>query len=415
MSKQTRIYGETLRISFTSLAAHKLRTFLTVIGITIGVFSVIGVMTAVSALRGSIESGLSFLGANTFQFAKWPVVSIGGSDWVKYQKRRNITIEQAQRYQRLMEDAAPIVCLKVFDHGAQMVNGTRHTTPSFDYIGTNQYFLNANQYAIATGRNLTDADVALGSAVTVIGQKVIEKLFPTENPLGHMIKIADHPYRVVGTFVGKGSSLGEDQDELAIVPVSRFLEDNGKTSFSINIATEAPSPAEYEATLDKGITAMRIARQLGPGTDNDFEIYSNDSLLAMFAKVADAVRSGAFVISAIALVAAGVGIMNIMLVSVTERTKEIGVRKSLGAQRRIILIQFLAESVVISLAGGLAGILLGVAAGNGLALLLKAEIVFPWGWAVVGLVVCSAIGVGFGLYPAMRAAAMDPIEALRYE
>jgi putative ABC transport system permease protein len=154
---------------------------------------------------------------------------------------------------------------------------------------------------------------------------------------------------------------------------------------------------------------------LKPSDENDFELYSNDSLMAAFAKVADAVQIGALIISTIALVAAGVGIMNIMLVSVTERTKEIGVRKSLGARKMNILSQFLIEAVAISLVGGLAGIALGVLAGDGLALALSAQVVFPWMWAGIGLVVCSGIGIGFGFYPAMRAAGLDPIEALRYE
>ena len=160
---------------------------------------------------------------------------------------------------------------------------------------------------------------------------------------------------------------------------------------------------------------MRIARGLKPEDENDFEISSNESLIAAFAQVADVIQSGSLAISAIALLAAGVGIMNIMLVSVTERTKEIGIRKSIGARKVSILTQFLVEAVVISLAGGLMGIALGVAGGNGLALLMKASIVFPWEWAAAGLLVCSAIGVGFGFYPALKAASLDPIEALRYE
>jgi putative ABC transport system permease protein len=160
---------------------------------------------------------------------------------------------------------------------------------------------------------------------------------------------------------------------------------------------------------------MRIVRGLKPEDENDFELYSNDSLIAAFAKVADAVRAGALVISGIALLAASVGIMNIMLVSVTERTKEIGIRKSIGARKVSILIQFLIEAVVISLFGGLVGIGLGVIAGDGLAYWMEASIVFPWDWAAIGLLVCTGIGVGAGLYPAMKAAALDPIEALRYE
>jgi putative ABC transport system permease protein len=417
MNKPGLLLRETVNMSFASLGAHKLRTFLTVIGITIGVFSVIGVMTAVSALRGSIESGLSFLGANTYQFAKWPIgIQVNGNDRAKYNRRKNITLAQSQRYQQLMAGSGN-VCLKVFlrNGTAQAVYNGRKTTPGMQYGGTDENFLTANQYAIDIGRNFTAGDVALGSPVVIIGQDIVTKLFPAESPLGKSIKVNDLSYTVIGTFVAKGSSFGESQDAIAMVPVTRFLRDNGADGYSINIATEAPSPELYYESMDKALTAMRIARGLKPSEENDFELYSNDSLLAAFAKVADAVRDGAFIISAIALAAAGVGIMNIMLVSVTERTKEIGVRKSIGARQVNILSQFLFEAVAISLIGGVGGILLGVLAGDALALALHAGIVFPWGWAIAGLVVCSGIGIGFGFYPAAKAAGLDPIEALRYD
>jgi putative ABC transport system permease protein len=208
---------------------------------------------------------------------------------------------------------------------------------------------------------------------------------------------------------------GQSEDDIVMVPLTRFLSDFGAQKYTINIATQAPSQALYNETVDEGIAAMRLARGLRPEQPNDFELYSNDSLIAAFAKIADVVRAGAFVISGIALLAAGVGIMNIMLVSVTERTKEIGIRKAIGARKASILAQFLVESVVISVAGGLVGILVGAVAGNALALALSAAVVFPWGWAAAGLLVCSAIGIGFGLYPAWKASSLDPIEALRYE
>ena len=170
-----------------------------------------------------------------------------------------------------------------------------------------------------------------------------------------MIRVNTHVYTVVGTFAEKGSAFGGDQDDILIVPITRFFTDNGIEGYTVNIATQAPSPTVYNETMEKGVTAMRIVRGLRPADENDFEMYSNDSLLAAFAKIADAVRAGAFVISAIALLAAGVGIMNIMLVSVTERTKEIGVRKSIGARKDHILAQFLVEAVVISLIGGRGG------------------------------------------------------------
>jgi putative ABC transport system permease protein len=380
------------------------------------VFSVIGVMTTVSAIRGSIEAGLTVLGSNMFQLGKYPVgIQIDGNDRDKYHKRRNITLAEAERYQQLMDGWADVVSLKAGTQGAQAMYGGRKTTPSVNYMGANEYFLQSDQYSIDIGRNFTGADIDLGQPVALIGQTVAGKLFPSESPLGEKIKIQGHAYLVIGTFASRGSSFGQDQDDIVVVPISRFLSDNGAGLFSLNIATQSLSPAVYNATVDRAITVMRIVRGLRPEDQNDFELFSNDSLIAAFAKVADAVRAGALVISAIALLAAGVGIMNIMLVSVTERTKEIGVRKSVGARKTGILAQFLIESVALSLSGGVAGVVLGAVAGNALAVFMHADIVFPWAWAAIGLLVCSGIGVGFGLYPAAKAAMLDPIEALRYE
>jgi putative ABC transport system permease protein len=412
------VIKEILKMAFSSLGVNKLRSILTMAGITIGVFSVIGVMTTVSALRGSIESGLSFLGSDMFQFGKFPTgIQSGGNDRHKYEVRRNITLDQARRYQHLMEGVSDIICLKVFNYNGspQAVYQNRKTNPGLTFGGSNEHFLVANQFTIETGRNLTPDDVELSRPVVIIGQVILKKLFPAESPLGKIIKVSGRTYTVIGTFAEKGSAFGQSQDDILIVPITRYLSDFGANKFTINIATQSPSQLVYNETVDKAITAMRIVRALKPADENDFELYSNDSMIAAFAKVADAVRSGAFVISAIALLAAGVGIMNIMLVSVTERTKEIGIRKSIGARKNSILIQFLIESVALSVAGGIAGIILGVAAGDGLAAMLKAAIVFPWDWAAIGIGVCSVIGIAFGFYPAWKAASLDPIEALRYE
>jgi len=411
--------NEILKLAFGSLGVNKLRSFLTMSGITIGVFSVIGVMTAVSALRGSIETGISFLGSNIFQFAKLPLgLQLGmGGDAHKYASRRNITLAQAHRYIELMSGASDVICLKAIDNNnpVHASYGARQTTPDIAFVGTNEYFLQANQFSIDTGRNFTAADVDLIRPVCIIGQDIVKKLFPTENPLGKLLKANDRTYEVVGTFASKGRSFGESQDSWIVIPVTRYLMEFGADNFSLNIATQAPTQAQYNETMERGIGAMRVVRGLRPEQENDFELYSNDSLIAAFASIADVVSGGAFIISAIALLAAGVGIMNIMLVSVTERTKEIGVRKAIGARKVAILTQFLAESVVLSVSGGLVGILLGTLAGDALALFLNASVVFPWGWALTGVVVCTLIGVVFGLYPAWKASSLDPIEALRFE
>ncbi len=375
-------------------------------------------MTAIGALQNSIESGISFLGSNVFQFAKYPVnIDTGGETKKKYQNRRNVTYRQALRYYELMQGDAQEICLKCFGRdlkGQAVYNGVK-TTPSLTVVGANRGFLTANAYTLGYGRNLTDEDVAFSRNVIVVGKTIEKRLFPHESPIGKVIRVSGHTYTVIGVLAEKGTSFGQSQDDICIMPITRFFENYGEAKRTVNIATQPFSTELYNRTLDKGISAMRIARGLNANQENDFEIYTNDSLKSAFASVAGVVRIGAFVISFIALVAAGIGIMNIMLVSVTERTKEIGVRKSIGARSRDILRQFLTEAVFISEAGGILGIILGVIGGDLLAMWLKVDIIFPFGWAIAGLVVCSAIGIGFGLYPAYRAAALDPIEALRYE
>src|SRR4026209_288437 len=382
-------------MALSSLGANKLRAALTMIGITIGVFSIILVMTAIGALQNSIESGISFLGSNVFQFAKYPVnIDAGGANVKKkYQNRRNISYQQAQRFYELMQGNASEICLKCFgrDLKGQAVYTGVKTPPSLTVVGTNRGFLTANAFTVGYGRNLNEEDVALARNVAVIGKGIEKRLFPHESPIGKVIRMSGHTYTVIGVLAEKGTSFGQSQDDICIMPITRFFENYGEANRTVNIATQPFSTELYNRTLDKGISAMRIARGLKADQENDFEIYTNDSLKSAFLNVAGVVSVGAFVISFIALVAAGIGIMNIMLMSVTERTKEIGVRKSIGERSGDILRQFLAEAVFISEAGGILGIILGVVGGDVLALWLKVDVIFPYGWAIAGVVVCFVI------------------------
>ena len=407
-------FTEIFRMALGSLRTNRLRSALTMLGVAIGVFSVIGVMTALSVIQGSIETGLSFLGSNIFQFAKYPVINNGGDAEDKYRNRKDISLDNANEFVRLMEGQAAAIALKIFDGGRPVSYG-RVTLQGRTIVGTNQFFVVANNYAVAYGRNISPDDVELARPVTVVGASIQKKLFPSQSPLGKTVKVNSKPYTIIGVLDEKGSSFGNSQDELVLVPITKFLSDFGHEHRTINIAIQSTSQATYNDTLDKAIGAMRVARGLKLSQDNDFEIYSNDTLVTAFAQIADTVRVGAFVVSVIALLAAGIGIMNIMLVSVTERTREIGVRKAIGARKYDIIKQFLIEAVLLSELGGLAGILTGVLGGNGVAIAFDMNMVFPWFWAITGLVVCSAIGIGFGSYPAWKAASLHPIEALRYE
>ena len=258
-------FSEIIKMSLGSLGANKLRSGLTMIGITIGVFSVISVMTAIGALQYSIENGLSFLGSNIFQFAKYPAnVSAGGNVKKKYQNRRDISYLQALRYQRLMEGNAREICLKCFGYevkGQAVYNGVK-TTPSLLVVGTNRSFLTANAFTLGYGRNLTDEDVDLARNVIVVGKMVEKRLFPHESPIGKMVRVTGHTYTIVGVLAEKGTAFGQSQDNMCMMPITRFFEDFGSAKRTVNIASQAPSTETYNATFDKAVGAMRIARGL---------------------------------------------------------------------------------------------------------------------------------------------------------
>lgn len=405
------IIFEILALAFGSLKANKLRSGLTMLGIGVGVFSVIGVMTIISALRGQIESRLSVLGANSFEFSKYPAIL---TDSRKYANRRNIDFAEASRFQQLMGDAAE-VNLRIQRGYRRAFYADRRTNPTVQLTGSDDKFTVAFNYDISNGRNIGPSDVEFGRAVCVIGDDIVKELFPNENPLGALIRIDGQSYTVIGAFAPKGSSFGQSQDSNVVVPITRWLQIYGAANRSIGINVQAHSQTELPIIREKAVGVMRLVRGLAPEDGNDFEVFSNDSLIESFNQIAGVVAVGALVISGIALVASGVGVMNIMLVSVTERTKEIGIRKSIGAKRRSILVQFLIEAIALSILGGFAGVVVGIGLGDGVALLMHVSLVFPWGWAITGLTVCATIGITFGLYPAWKAARLDPIEALRYE
>jgi len=407
------LFIEILRLAFAALNANKLRSSLTILGISVGVFSVIGVMTVIAGLRGQVEENLTVLGSASFQINKYPAINFSDPR-ERFRNRRDITFPMADRFKELMGDSVR-VNLTIWRRGMRVINGDRKTNPNTALVGTDENFVAARNFDLAEGRNLTAEDVVLGRPICVIGDEVAKVVFPNENSIGRLVRINGQNYTVVGQFAPKGTSFGQSQDNFAITPITRFLAVYGRLRRSIGINVQSPSQAELAATQDRAIGVMRMVRELEPEDGNDFEVFTNDSLIESFNKIADVISIGAFVISAIALLAAGVGVMNIMLVSVTERTKEIGIRKSIGAKQRNILMQFLIEAVALSLIGGLAGVTVGVLGGSAVAVFMKGALVMPWGWVAAGMLVCGGIGVGFGFYPAWKAARLDPIEALRYE
>jgi putative ABC transport system permease protein len=408
------ILGEIFRLAFSSLVANKLRSCLTILGITVGVFSVIGVMTLIGSMRTSVENGLNFLGANSFQISKWPAITFSSAAWERYRNRRDVTYAVSKRFKEMMGDSAR-VNLTMGRGGQTVIVRDRRTNPNVALLGTDENYTTAFNYDVAVGRNIGPDDVEFGRPICLLGADVKARVYPDEDPIGKYVRINGQNYIVVGVLAARGTAFGQSLDNRVLTPITRWLAIYGRAFRSVSINVQASSQAELAATQERAIGVMRLVRGLHPEDNNDFEVFSNESLIEIFNKVADIVAVGALIISAIALVASGVGVMNIMLVSVTERTKEIGIRKSIGAKKTNILTQFLSEAVALSMIGGVAGILLGAGVGNLVAMVLHTAVTFPWLWAGIGMGVCGGIGVIFGMYPAWKAASLDPIEALRFE
>jgi putative ABC transport system permease protein len=407
---------ESIISAITSIRSNKLRASLTLLGIIIGVFSIIGVMTLLDALQKGIDSGLSQLGSNTFQVQKFPALFAGGpGKWRKYENRKDITLEQAFRLKELATEYK-YIGLEDWAGGKTVKYDKYQTNPNISIAGVTSEFLPTNSYTLDGGRFFNDQDIMTTRMICVIGTDVIDKLFPNTNPLGKTIEADGFKLEVIGTLASKGQNLGQSSDNIVLIPIRTMDKIYGaRKNRSINIAITAESKEKYEETMEHIIGVMRQVRKLGPGDENDFEIFSNESLIREAANFTVYFKYGAGVISFISLVAAGIGIMNIMLVTVTERTREIGIRMAIGAKRSNVLMQFLFEAIILCEFGGVAGIVIGIGAGNLLGSILHTPISIPYDWVVIGLLVCSGIGILFGTYPAYKAAKLNPIDALRYE
>src|SRR5262250_1365831 len=283
---------ETMKMAWKALGANKLRSTLTASGITIGIFSIISVMTAISALQSSIETGLSILGSNIFQFSKYPIgIRVDGDE--KYRNRRNIDYGTYLKFARMIGDQAPIVCPKVWDDKTQGVFENRKTNPNIQLCGTNEGFLSANNFLLEDGRSLSREDIEFARNVCVVGQQIKKRLFPQGIAIGKVIRLNSKEYEVIGTLAEKGGGFGWPDDNIVLIPITKFLENYGTQQRSLNIAVEAQNQIAYERTMGLAIGAFREARGLRPEEANDFEIYSNDSIEGVFRRVAGNVRIGA--------------------------------------------------------------------------------------------------------------------------
>lgn len=411
---------EAFKMSIAAITSHKLRSFLTLVGIIAGVASIIAVMTGISVIQNTMEQELSVLGTQTFQVQKWAAGGpISEQEMRKIMARRPTTVEHANAIRERVKKVDLVGSeLWSFGHGAKYRDLS--TNQNLTICGGTPEYSENNTHFVISGRNLTYEDVKIGRNVVVLGHAVADELFPWTDPLQKIIKIDGRKFLVIGLLEEKKSALGGNFDNYMIIPITIFQRlygsrDNFGRERSVNITVRAKSPELLADAIEETRSVMRQERGLKPHEEDDFTIFTNDSLIKTFNNMTASIKVGAFVIGIVALIVAGIGIMNIMFVSVTERTREIGIRKSLGAKRRNILAQFLLEAITLCNIGGALGVLVGFGLGNLVSVFTEFTTSIPLTWAIVGLIFCTMVGLAFGFWPAYKASKLDPIVALRWE
>ncbi len=404
---------EVFKQAFGSLKANKLRSSLTLLAIAVGVFAIISANTAVLVLDTYFKDTLRLMGGDVITVQKFPAIQMGPTDWEKYRNRQDITIAQMERLENMTNSVRGIGPNRNY-RTTRVSYNEQETEPNIGIRGGNEHYLENNAYNIEEGRNFLPEDIDYARAVAIIGADVAEALFEIEQPLGKSIRIEGRPYTVIGVTEAKGNVFGQTLDRFVVIPYTNLAGVYGRNQ-NIGIQLRAGSVEQVAATIDEITGILRAIRQVEPGAENDFEITTNESLSGVFEQFTGLLYLIGFVIGGVVLLGAGIGVMNIMLVSVTERTKEIGIRKAVGATKKAIVSQFLMESIAICQIGGVIGIIAGAGLGNLAAIWLDSAIVIPVGSAIGGVIGMTIVGVLFGVYPAFKAAQLDPIESLRYE
>jgi putative ABC transport system permease protein len=400
--------GEGIRMAIGSLRMHKVRAILTTLGIIIGVMTVITIISLIQGLNRAVSKQVAGLGANVFYVQKYPWFA--GEEWFEYRNRKNLSIEDAQAIAELcpsVENVAPVLysgkVIKFKDRSTERVD-IRATTPSHQDVSNT---------TVERGRFFTQTELNHRRQVCIIGQTIVKGLFPDEAPLGEHIRIGGRKFLVVGIQEKKGSMFGQDLDAVAVIPITTFQKLFG-TRRSVSIMVEA-KPQLFEMAKDEVTSLMRRRRHIPLKEKNDFAINTQDTIMNVYKSLTSVAFLVMIGVSSISLLVGGIGIMNIMLVSVTERTREIGIRKAIGAARKDILFQFLIEALILSGIGGIIGIGLGGGAGKLVSALTPLKAAIPLWSIILGLGFSSAVGLIFGIWPAAKAAKLDPIVALRYE
>ena len=420
---------DSFSLAWRTVRSNKLRTGITVAIIAFGIMALIGIITAISAMNQSLKENFSFMGANAFSIRyKELNARMGGprdDDFTKVKKGQKEKKSNLNKVIRLEESTyfkdhygfsrAQVSVYRRGNGNNELHYQNKKTNPQITMWGGDENYLAVNGYQIDAGRNLNNVDLLSGRNVCLIGSNVAAKLFPSspEKSVDKVILVGGKPYRVIGLLKSKGSSAMMRQDDMILTSINNLRQYENNASYNIGVMVN--NVAELDPAIGESIEQMRKARRLIPSEADNFVVDKSDKFADMFIGFLAGISGAAGAIGMITLIGAAIGLMNIMLVAVNERTREVGLIKAIGGKKKDVRRQFLFESILISVLGAVFGIILGVLVGNIFSLVLHTGFVIPWMWVVIGIVICSIVGLAAGIYPAMKAASLNPINALRYE
>lgn len=408
---------ENIRLALIAIRSNLLRTVLTLFIIAFGIMALVGILTAIDSATFALSDSFSRLGANSFNI--YPKAErVRGRQHGRQERRgEEITFDQATEFKERFGFPGKVSVAMWCTSDAAVKYGNKETNPTVTVSGIDEHYVELKGYEIEAGRNFTPIEAINGGNKTILGMDVVRKLFDgkPEKAVNTVVSIGNAKYRVIGVLKSKGATMNQSDDRRVLIPLlegKRFYG-TSQTNYNITVGINNATQMEEAEAFTTGL--MRNVRNLKASQDNDFEIFKSDNLIAEIKENTSKLRTGAVAIGLITLLGAAIGLMNIMLVSVTERTREIGIVKAIGATRRNVMLQFLTESVAISIMGGLVGIFLGILIGNVVTYFMGGNFLVPWGWITLAIITCSITGLASGLFPALKAARQDPIEALRYE
>jgi len=400
---------ETFRLAIDALRAHKLRSFLTLLGVILAVATLVAVMSVVAGLNFYVADRVANLGANVYLVDRFGIITSQDA-WIKAQKRPLVTLEEYQRLRENMKTAANVAAT---DDRTMDVRSGNILLENTDLTGVTPNYPEIRNMNLSAGRFLTEGDDLHHAPVCFIGADVVKKFFPTVDPIGKTIRAGTNTYEVVGVATEIGSAFGQSQDNYILIPFSTYYKDWHKQNDWLTIFVQAQNSEMMQVSQDEARMLMRAWRHLPYDAPDNFSVFGSASIMALWNQITGNLFAVAVALTAVFLVVGGIVIMNIMLASVTERTREIGLRRSLGARRKHIILQFMTESAVLAAVGGI----MGLALAYGLVALVRSvtpiPVKTPLSAVIISLSVSTAVGLFFGIYPAMRAAKLDPIEALR--